>query len=122
MTAISDKKMALVTGGTRGIGRAISVTLAAAGYHFGRLASYGLIGAACGLVVGLIVAGIFSVAQPFETPMPLIAYAGIVFLFTCFGAWQGGLVGISTENKKLRRFHDDIEAGRYLIVVYAHRN
>jgi NAD(P)-dependent dehydrogenase (short-subunit alcohol dehydrogenase family) len=33
MTAISDKKMALVTGGTRGIGRAISVTLAAAGYH-----------------------------------------------------------------------------------------
>ena len=45
----------------------------------------------------------------------------IVFLLTCFGAWQGGLVGISTENKKLLRFHDEIEAGKFLVLVYAHQ-
>src|SRR5690606_31300590 len=35
------------------------------------------------------------------------------------GAWVGGLVGVCSENRKIRRFHDDIEAGKYLILVYA---
>lgn len=82
----------------------------------------GLIGAACGFLVGLVMAAIFSFVQPFDAEITFVAYAGIVFLLTCFGAWQGGLIGISTENKKLRRFHDDIEAGKYLILVYANRN
>ena len=41
---------------------------------------------------------------------------------TLFGAWEGGLTGIATENKKLARFHDDIEAGKYLILVYVRRH
>lgn len=82
----------------------------------------GLIGALCGFGAGLLLAAVLSVTQPFGTDVPLFAYAGVVFLLTCFGAWQGGLIGISTENKKLRRFHDDIEAGKYLILVYAQRN
>ena len=40
---------------------------------------------------------------------------------TLFGAWEGGLIGIATENKKLERFHDDLEAGKYLILIYALR-
>ena len=82
----------------------------------------GLIGVALGFVAGLIFAWLFSVFEPFGPDVPLIAYIGIVFLVTCFGAWEGGLIGISSENKKLHRFHDDIEAGRYLILVYARRN
>jgi hypothetical protein len=81
----------------------------------------GLIGAFFGFIAGLVLALILTISQPFGTEVPLIAYAGVVLLLTCFGAWQGGLVGISTENKKLRRFHDDIEAGRYLILVYANK-
>lgn len=83
----------------------------------------GLIGAAAGFVVGLLMAGLLSVLQPFDVAeIPLIAYAGVVLLLTCFGAWQGGLIGISAENKKLRPFHDDIESGKYLILVYANKN
>jgi len=82
----------------------------------------GLIGAMLGFVAGLIFAWLFSIFDPFGPDVPLIAYLGIIFLLSCFGAWQGGLAGISSENKKLHRFHDDIEAGKYLILVYAHRN
>ena len=82
----------------------------------------GLIGAAFGFVVGLIGATLISVFDPFGPDLPLIAYLGVIALFTLHGAWQGGLVGISTENKKLQHFHNEIEAGKYLILVYAHQN
>lgn len=82
----------------------------------------GLIGALCGLGLGLLLAVILSVTSPFEADVPFVAYAGMVLLLVCFGAWQGGLIGISTENKKLRRFHNEIESGKFLILVYAHRS
>jgi hypothetical protein len=74
---------------------------------------WGLLGAGAGLVVGL---GIyFFEAFPFAT-------TGLtVFLFALvgglFGAWQGGVIGMSRESYKLEPFHEDIEAGRYLIMV-----
>ena len=80
----------------------------------------GLIGAAIGLLLGSTFAGFISATEPFGADVPLIAYLGIMLLLTCFGAWQGGLAGISKENKKLGRFHDEIEAGKFLILVYAH--
>lgn len=44
-----------------------------------------------------------------------------VVLFTVvgglFGAWQGGMVGLTRENYKIEPFHQDIEAGRYLVMV-----
>lgn len=82
----------------------------------------GLLGAACGLIVGLLGATLLSVFEPFGTDLPVIAYLGAIALFTFFGAWQGGLVGISTENRKLAHFRNDIESGKYLILVYAHRD
>ncbi len=82
----------------------------------------GLLGAAGGFVVGLCAAGLISLFDPFGPELPLIAYLGVIALMTFFGAWQGGLIGMSAENKKLQHFHNDIEAGKYLILVYAHRN
>jgi len=82
----------------------------------------GLIGAGLGFVAGVLLAAGLSVVQPFGSDVPLQAYIGVVILLTCFGTWQGGLMGISAENKKLRHFHDDIEAGKFLILVYAHKD
>jgi len=81
----------------------------------------GLIGAALGFIAGVVLAGVLSIFSPFEAEVPLVAYLGVIFLLTCFGAWQGGLMGISTENKKLRSFHNAIESGQYLILVYANK-
>jgi hypothetical protein len=57
--------------------------------------------------------------EPFGPETPKIVYFAVVVVFTLFGAWEGGLTGIDKENKKLRRFHQDIEAGKYLILIYA---
>lgn len=79
----------------------------------------GFIGAAIGFATGLILAGLTSVTHPFGVETPLIGYAAIVFLLTCFGAWVGGLSGVASENKKIANFHADIVAGKYLILIYA---
>jgi len=74
---------------------------------------WGLIGAGVGLVIGLLVLA--------TQALPWGADPVTVFLMTllggCFGAWQGGLVGLTRESYKIAPFHKDIEAGRYLIMV-----
>lgn len=82
----------------------------------------GLIGGIAGFLVGLIAAVVISVYEPFGPITSFLAYLGVIVLMTGFGAWQGGLIGIHQENKKLEPFHDEIDAGKYLILVYAHRN
>lgn len=83
----------------------------------------GFIGAALGFIVGLIGISLLMYFKPlgptFE--IPTLVYAMLVGAATLFGAWEGGLTGIATENKKLARFHDDIAAGKYVILVYVRK-
>lgn len=83
----------------------------------------GVIGAALGFAVGLIGIALLMYFQPFgpDVQVPTYVYVILVGAATLFGAWEGGLTGIATENKKLNRFHDAIEAGKYLILVYVRR-
>ncbi len=79
----------------------------------------GFIGAALGLVVGILAAWLAAVFKPFGPEMSWLAYAAIIFVMTCHGAWMGGLTGIMSRNKKLKNFSDAIERGQYLILIYA---
>jgi hypothetical protein len=79
----------------------------------------GLIGTAIGLCAGLIGAALLKLFAPFGPNVPNIVYFATVAAATLFGAWEGGLTGIASENKKLAKFHDDLEAGRCLILIYA---
>jgi hypothetical protein len=79
----------------------------------------GLIGSAIGFGAGLIGAALLKVFAPFGPHIPNIVYFATVAAATLFGAWEGGLTGIASENKKLARFHDDLEAGRCLLLIYA---
>ncbi|MDO9168191.1 MAG: hypothetical protein Q7U18_03730 [Methylobacter sp.] len=83
---------------------------------------YGIIGAVAGCVAGLIAAGLVYSTKPFGPELPGIVYCAIIAVLTLFGAWEGGLSGIASENKKTTLFHDDLEAGNYLIMVYAKQN
>ena len=79
----------------------------------------GLIGTAIGFCAGLVGVGLLELFAPFGPNIPNIVYFATAAAATLFGAWEGGLTGIASENKKLARFHDDIEAGRCLILIYA---
>ncbi len=83
--------------------------------------SSGLTGAFGGFAIGVIGALILAVLQPSGPNLPGIVYAAVVVFATLFGAWEGGLIGVATENRKLTPFHDDIEAGKYLFLIYARK-
>lgn len=82
---------------------------------------FGIIGAITGFIVGLFAANWLGTAKPFGADVPGIAYFAVAGVLTLFGAWEGGLVGIASENKKIALFHDDIEAGKYLILIYTRK-
>ena len=83
------------------------------------LARAGLICSAIGFCAGLIGAALLKLFEPFGPHLPNIVYFATVAAATLFGAWEGGLAGIASENKKLAKFHDDLAAGRCLILIYA---
>jgi hypothetical protein len=72
-------------------------------------------------VGGAVIAGIAAAfcyyVQPFPFEVDTLAAVLFTLLGGFFGAWQGGMVGLSRENYKIAPFHDDIDAGRYLIMV-----
>ena len=79
----------------------------------------GFIGANIGFIIGVLAAGSMMLLEPFGPGIPGIVFFFMVVVSTLFGAWVGGLTGMDSENRKLRRFHDDIEAGNYLVLIYA---
>lgn len=83
------------------------------------LARSGLLGGLVGLVVGIIGVLLLRRFNPIGVEIPTVVSLALVGVATLFGAWEGGLVGIATENRKLARFHDDIEAGNFLVLIYA---
>jgi hypothetical protein len=78
----------------------------------------GFIGAALGVIPGVFGVALLKYFQPFGPAVPRVVYFATVAFAILFGAWEGGLTGIATENRKLARFHDDIERGWYLILIY----
>ncbi len=73
----------------------------------------GLIGALLGLTLGLAlyVVPVLPWAVNLLTVL-LLGLAGFLF-----GAWQGVLLGRTRENYRIAPFHDEIEAGRYLLMI-----
>ena len=74
-------------------------------------------GALLGFGIGLV-AAIFSLLLLELSPVRgMMVFAIAVVLPTMFGAWVGGMAGLQLENHKVARFHDEIEAGRALLMI-----
>ena len=79
----------------------------------------GLLGAYIGFIVGMFGAFLIMATQIFGTDIPIFAYLAVMLVATMFGAWAGGMYGVGVENKKLSQFHEDIQRGKYLILIYS---
>jgi hypothetical protein len=82
----------------------------------------GYIGAALGCIAGLIGIALLDHYEPFGPNVSSSVYVALVAAATLFGAWEGGLFGVDSENRKLRKFSAAIAAGKFLILVYVRRH
>ena len=81
----------------------------------------GFLGAALGLFAGVVGCVLLDQFGPFPN-IPWFVFVALCAVATLFGAWEGGLIGVEKESRKLARFHDDIEAGKFLILIYARKD
>ena len=77
------------------------------------------VGGIIGFLVSLIIVALAVKFEPFGFPLSNTIYFLMILFLTLFGIWEGGLYGIDSENKKIRPFHDEIEAGKFLVLVYS---
>ena len=78
----------------------------------------GGIGGLIGFIVGVFAAGALMFFKPFGPQIPELVYLIVIVLLTLFGIWEGGLAGVALENRKLSKFRDELEDGKYLILIY----
>jgi hypothetical protein len=79
----------------------------------------GVIGGVIGCLVGVAGVALLRRYDLVGIEIPNVVALLLVGVATLFGTWEGGLFGVATENRKLARFHDDIAAGKYLLLIYA---
>lgn len=78
-----------------------------------------LTGAIVGLIIGFCAALVLSAALPSDQNLPGFAYALVIFFPAGFGLWVGALLRSKYDGAKTAAFHDEIEAGMYLFLIYA---
>lgn len=72
-------------------------------------------GVIIGALAGVLVVGTLSLVVGLNFPMG--AWIALFAFSVVAGGWLAGFGGIQSENYRIRRFHDDIEAGKYLVMV-----
>ena len=72
-----------------------------------------------GAIIGFVLA--LAIVLPLSltdiVPLPAAAWVAMLAFMVAAGAWIGGFGGIQGENYRIQPFHEDIEAGKHLIMV-----
>ncbi len=74
-------------------------------------------GALMGGLVGLAFALLLALTDPLGVPLGWTGFLVVIALIGFFGAWVGGMVGLSHENYKLAPFHKALQQGQYLMTI-----
>lgn len=78
---------------------------------------FGEEGGVIGLVVGAVVGLALVYSLDFLRQMPAIAFAVVTLIIAAHGAWIGGMVGLATTNRRLKKFLPAINEGRHLVMI-----
>lgn len=81
------------------------------------LIRYGEEGGLIGLVIGAALALALVYSLNFLRAMPLVAFIVVTAIIAAHGAWLGGMIGLATMNRRLKKFLPDIKAGRHLVMI-----
>ena len=76
----------------------------------------GLTGAAGGLAIGFLAALLLRAAQPQD--LPGFVYALVALFPAGFGLWVGALLRAKYDSGKISAFHAEIDAGKFLFLIY----
>ncbi|WP_281645938.1 hypothetical protein [Parendozoicomonas sp. Alg238-R29] len=74
-------------------------------------------GAIIGLCISLVWSYVVHVLQLIPNSFGIAEVVFTTLVFTLFGAWSGGLMGISRLNYHIARFQKDIDSGACLVLV-----
>lgn len=75
------------------------------------------LGSVYGLPVGILLALFLSFLPVYGVPANGLAMFFTVVFCVLLGGWIGGFIGIQTENYKIRKFHNMLDKGYFLILV-----
>ncbi|MCF7981902.1 MAG: hypothetical protein K9K86_07950 [Pseudomonadales bacterium] len=75
-----------------------------------------------GTIIGVIIGLTLCITINSASGYPALSLPLMLLIGALFGTWLGALIGLTHENYKIARFHNDIEAGKYLIMVDVHKN
>jgi hypothetical protein len=81
------------------------------------LMPFGFTGALAGLALGALFGFLLAIMDPWTLELGGSAVLVGAAFFACFGAWLGGIIGISRSNHHLRPYLDQVRAGHYLVMV-----
>lgn len=86
------------------------------------IAHSGVYGGFYGFIAGLVFTALLFSASDFGEIMSMTAAIFVIGLFTAFGTWAGGIVGISKDNHHIEPYHEEIENGKTLLMVDAYND
>ncbi|ACV27010.1 hypothetical protein [Kangiella koreensis] len=70
-----------------------------------------------GLAAGILASLIFAASEVFSGYYGFWGILTTLVVFTAFGTWLGGFIGLQTKNHALKDFYHFVDEGEYLLLI-----
>ncbi|GAA4356062.1 hypothetical protein [Kangiella marina] len=74
-------------------------------------------GAIIGFALSIVMSIIFYATNAFGGSYGFVGVLATIVLFTAFGIWFGGFIGLQSRNHALKEFYHVVDEGKYLLLI-----